>query len=224
MIASLSGHLEEIVSVADTTAQISLAVNGVGYRVTVSKRTLDYLSRPESEVHLKIYTHIREAVFSLYGFITSEERAFFELLLTANGVGPSLAMSFLALGDLPSLISALVNSDLDVLTKIPGVGKKTAQRLVIELGEKLAKTSWLTSVDANFGTLIPGGYVSPLTSATPISGGAFLVAEALRSLGYGDIEIKEALAVLAAFDEEELSLLSTEDMLRVSLQSLAKRK
>jgi hypothetical protein len=63
-----------------------------------------------------------------------------------------------------------------------------------------------------------------LTSATPISGGAFLVAEALRSLGYGDIEIKEALAVLAAFDEEEVSLPSTEDMLRVSLQSLAKRK
>ena len=125
-----------------------------------------------------------------------------------------------------NLISAIVNSDLEVLTKVPGVGKKTAQRLVIELGEKLAKTSWLMSADSNVGIPVsdPSSFVFHAADFAGFSKEVFLVGEALKSLGYGTEEIKGALDVLARLGGEELSVLSTEDMLRMSLQSLVRQR
>jgi len=118
--------------------QILLDVGGVGYQVSIPLSTFYALGDLHSEVTLLIRTHLREDSIALYGFLTAREKHFFELLLSASGVGPGLALKILSGMSVDDLVPAIRRGDLVQLTRIPGVGKKTAERIVVELRDKLA--------------------------------------------------------------------------------------
>src|SRR5205085_3598064 len=132
MIGQLRGRLTD-----KRPNQILVDVGGVGYIVQVPLSTYAVLGELHAEVTLLIHTHVREDAFSLYGFLSSREKHFFEMLLSASGVGPSLALKILSGMSVEELVPAIRNSDLGRLTKIPGVGRKTAERMVVELKDKL---------------------------------------------------------------------------------------
>src|SRR6201982_1182649 len=132
MIGQLRGRLTD-----KRPNQVLVDVGGVGYLVQVPLSTFAALGELHAEVTLLIHTHVREHSLSLYGFLSSREKHFFELLLSASGVGPSLALKILSGMSVEELVPAIRNSDLGRLTKIPGVGRKTAERMVVELKDKL---------------------------------------------------------------------------------------
>jgi len=112
-------------------------VGGVGYRVAIPLSTFYRIGEPGDEVTLLTHTHVREDVIALFGFLTADEQALFERLIAVSGVGPKLALSILSGIEAPDLVAALRSSDVVRLTRIPGVGKKTAERLVLELKDKM---------------------------------------------------------------------------------------
>ena len=132
MIALLRGTLVE-----KHPNQAILDVGGVGYDVTIPISTFSQLPETGAETKLRVYTHVREDVLALYGFLTADEKNLFEKLISVSGIGPSLAvkvLSGMAAGD---LLGAIRRNELDKLVRIPGVGKKTAERIVLELRDKL---------------------------------------------------------------------------------------
>jgi Holliday junction DNA helicase RuvA len=133
MIGSLRGKLME-----KRPNQVLLDVNGVGYQVQVPLSTFAGLGALHAETTLLIHTHVREDQLSLYGFLTAREKQCFELLISASGVGPSLALKILSGMSLVELVPAIRNGDFAELVRIPGVGRKTAERIVVELRDKLA--------------------------------------------------------------------------------------
>ncbi|HUL79810.1 MAG TPA: Holliday junction branch migration protein RuvA [Vicinamibacteria bacterium] len=112
-------------------------VGGVGYRVAIPLSTFYRIGEPGAEVTLLTHTHVREDTLSLFGFITAVEQALFERLIAVSGVGPRLAVSILSGIEAPELVAALKSGDVVRLTRIPGVGKKTAERLVLELKDEM---------------------------------------------------------------------------------------
>ena len=132
MIAHLRGKLVE-----KGQARIVIDVNGVGYEVFVPLTTSSALPDRGTDVAVDIHTHVREDVIALYGFSTRHERSIFEKLMTISGIGPKLAITILSGGSVDDLVGAIKRSDLARLTAIPGVGKKTAERIVVELKDKL---------------------------------------------------------------------------------------
>jgi holliday junction DNA helicase RuvA len=133
MIGSLRGKLTE-----KRPNQILLDVGGVGYQVQIPLSTFASLGALHDEATLLIHTHVREDQLALYGFLTAREKQCFELLISASGVGPSLALKILSGMGLEELIPAIRKGDLVQLVRIPGVGRKTAERIVVELRDKLA--------------------------------------------------------------------------------------
>ena len=133
MIGSLRGKLIE-----KRPNLVLIDVGGVGYQVVVPLSTFTSLGALHSESTLLIYTHVREDQLALYGFFTAREKHCFELLISASGVGPSLALKILSGMSLEELIPAIRKGDLAQLVRIPGVGRKTAERIVVELRDKLA--------------------------------------------------------------------------------------
>src|SRR6202007_2712019 len=117
--------------------QVRVDVGGVGYVVQVPLSTYAALGELHAEVTLLIHTHVREDALSLDGFVSAREKHFFEMLLSASGVGPALALKILSGMSVEELVPAIRGSDLARLTKIPGVGRKTAERMVLELKDKL---------------------------------------------------------------------------------------
>jgi Holliday junction DNA helicase RuvA len=136
LIAQLSGKLIE-----KQPNSIVVDVGGVGYDVTIPVSTFYELGEPGSDVTLKIHTHVREDALQLFGFWTAREKDIFLKLTSVSGVGPKLAITMLSGMQAPELITAITNNDLARLTSIPGVGKKTAERVVVELREKMAAMS-----------------------------------------------------------------------------------
>jgi Holliday junction DNA helicase RuvA len=132
MIAFLRGTLLE-----KHPNQAIVDTGGVGYDVQIPVSTYSALPEAGSEVRLRIYTHVREDALALFGFLTPEEKLLFEKLLTVSGIGPKLAITALSGLATPSLISAIRNSSVEHLVRIPGIGKKTAERIVLELKDKL---------------------------------------------------------------------------------------
>ncbi len=118
--------------------QVLVDVGGVGYQVHIPLSTFYALGDLHQEVTLLVHTHLREDSLALYGFLTAREKHFFELLISASGVGPSLALKILSGMSVDELVPAIRQGDLARLTRIPGVGKKTAERIVVELRDKLA--------------------------------------------------------------------------------------
>jgi len=132
MIAHLRGRL-----LARHPNQAILETAGVGYDVTISVPTFSELPPPGSEVALHIHTHVREDQIALYGFIHAEEKQLFEKLITVSGIGPKLAITILSGMAAGETTRAIRGNDIPRLTKIPGIGKKTAERMVLELRDKL---------------------------------------------------------------------------------------
>src|SRR6516225_9368429 len=132
MIGLLRGRLLE-----KRPNQVILDVGGVGYLIAIPLSTFAALDELHGEVTLLIHTHVREDALSLYGFLSAREKHLFELLLGASGVGPSLALKILSGMHVEELVPAICGGDLSRLTKIPGVGRKTAERMVVELKDKL---------------------------------------------------------------------------------------
>jgi Holliday junction DNA helicase RuvA len=133
MIGSLRGKLIE-----KRPNVVLLDVGGVGYQVQIPLSTFAALGALHNEATLLIHTHVREDQFNLFGFFTSREKHCFELLISASGVGPSLALKILSGMGIEQLVPAIRKGDLAQLVQIPGVGKKTAERIVVELRDKLA--------------------------------------------------------------------------------------
>jgi Holliday junction DNA helicase RuvA len=133
MIGSLRGKLIE-----KRPSHVLVDVGGVGYQVQVPLSTFAVLGPLHSETTLLIYTHVREDQLALYGFATAREKHCFELLISASGVGPSLALKILSGMGIEDLVPAIRKGDVARLVLIPGVGKKTAERIVVELRDKLA--------------------------------------------------------------------------------------
>jgi len=133
MIGSLRGKLIE-----KRPSHVLVDVGGVGYQVQVPLSTFAVLGPLHSETTLLIYTHVREDQLALYGFATAREKHCFELLISASGVGPSLALKILSGMGIEDLVPAIRKGDVARLVLIPGVGKKTAERMVVELRDKLA--------------------------------------------------------------------------------------
>ena len=133
MIAHLRGRL-----ITRHPNQAIVDAGGVGYDVTISVPTFSELPPLGGEVSLHIHTHVREDQIALYGFLRPEEKQLFEKLLTVSGIGPKLAITILSGMPTDEMVNAIHGSDVVRLTKIPGIGKKTAERMVLELRDKLA--------------------------------------------------------------------------------------
>ncbi|GIU80845.1 MAG: Holliday junction ATP-dependent DNA helicase RuvA [Bryobacteraceae bacterium] len=132
MIAHLRGTLLE-----KHPNQAIVEAQGVGYDVAVPVSTFAALPEPGAEVKLKIHTVVREDAIQLFGFLTAEEKALFEKLITVSGVGPRLALTVLSGIAAPDLAGVIRSADVQKLTRVPGIGKKTAERIVLELRDKI---------------------------------------------------------------------------------------
>ncbi|GBE16247.1 Holliday junction ATP-dependent DNA helicase RuvA [bacterium BMS3Abin15] len=132
MIAKIKGKIEYL---KDNYAVID--VNGVGYKVFITVYTFGKISG-KKDVELHIHTHVREENLDLYGFVTREELDMFDLLISISGIGPKAATGILAIADPKTIRTAILNEDPAILTKVSGVGKKTAERVILELKNKIA--------------------------------------------------------------------------------------
>lgn len=142
MIAHLNGKL-----LAKQATTVILDVGGVGYEVTIPLSTFYDLEEPGTNVQLRIYTHVREDTLQLFGFKTVRERDLFLRLISVSGVGPKLGITMLSGMNADEIIASIRNNDLGRLTSIPGVGRKTAERLVVELRDKIIALSGPTPGD-----------------------------------------------------------------------------
>jgi Holliday junction DNA helicase RuvA len=193
MIGSLRGKL-----VDKRPNAVLLEVGGVGYQVLIPLSTFAALGALHSEASLLIHTHVREDQFNLFGFFTAREKQCFELLISASGVGPSLALKILSGMGIEQLVPAIRKGDLAQLVRIPGVGKKTAERIVLELRDKLA------AVD------VPEA--GKPTTRTQLEAD---VASALVNLGYDERSVERAIEQAGAAAGADF-----EKLLRDSLQIL----
>lgn len=132
MIAHLRGRL-----LRKNPQEVVVEAGGVGYRVAIPVSTFYRLGEEGAEVSLRVHTHVREDALALFGFLTAHEQDVFERLIEVAGVGPKLAVNILSGIEAAELATALRGSDIARLTRIPGVGKKTAERLVVELKDKM---------------------------------------------------------------------------------------
>ena len=197
MIGQLRGRLAD-----KRPNQILVDVGGVGYLVSVPLSTYAGLGELHTEVTLLIHSHIREDQFALYGFLSSREKHLFEMLLSASGVGPTLALKILSGMSAEELIPAIRGNDLGRLTKIPGVGRKTAERMVVELKDKLEAMAVLEQKPA---VASPAGAEADVVSALINLGydgrtAENAVAEGKRTAGTSNFEIllKASLQALTA--------------------------
>ena len=197
MIGSLRGRL--VARSARGEAVVDVA--GVGYRVSVSPPTLGALGEIGREVVVHTHLHVREDALTLYGFATADERDCFEALLGAHGVGPALALAIVSVHGPSQLRRVLVEGDLDALTLVPGVGRKTAARLLIELKARLDVPEFDLAVPDVTGN----GSAAPLVELRAALAGLGYEAEEVRRVSLdlppeGDLEtlLRAALRLLAA--------------------------
>lgn len=162
MIASLSGVLQE--KDARRPQRVVVDVQGVGYEVWAPLFTIYALGDSGARVSLRIHTHVREDALQLFGFATDLEQQLFERLISVSGVGPKLALAVLSGLDPHELVRALRGNDLGRLTAIPGVGRKTAERLVVELKDRLPQDGGAPSPAPQAGDRVREDLLSALTN------------------------------------------------------------
>ncbi|MFQ5645502.1 MAG: Holliday junction branch migration protein RuvA [bacterium] len=199
MIALLSGKLAD-----KQTSQVIVDAQGVGYLVTVSLNTLTHLPRVGEPVTLKIHTNVREGDISLFGFHTLEEKELFQALIGINKIGPKLAVAILSGLNCSELKAAISQNNIKKISSIPGIGKKTAERLVLELQERF-------SLETDFSTETGGGHLAGDKAASAVS--------ALINLGYqraaAEKAVKRSLEISPPPD-------TLESLIKHSLKSLLK--
>ena len=195
MIGSLRGTVLE----RFTPSTVLIEVAGVGYLCSVTTSTFAELE-PTVSVFLHVHHHIREDAQTLFGFSSRVERDTFNILIATHGIGPAMAMAILSTYSPTALVTVVTSGDTQALTVVPGVGKKTAERLMIELKSRL-NLEGISAVDA---------YDSVQSAAADVR-------EALTALGYGPEEIREAMRQLTTADDAET-------MLRDALAMLGARR
>jgi Holliday junction DNA helicase RuvA len=201
VIGSLRGTLLD----RSPSGELLVEVGGVGYRVACGAATVSAAGDLGGPVFLHVHTHVREDAIVLYGFATRDERACFEALLGAHGVGPALALAILSAHSPASLRRALATDDVDALTMVPGVGKKTAARLLIELKSRL-------DFDGEDGPDLVA--IGLAVNGNGQGSARAEVRAALAGLGYGPDEVRDATRDLT--DDGPV-----EELLRSALKQLA---
>jgi holliday junction DNA helicase RuvA len=196
MIAHLRGKL-----LVKHPNQAIVEVGGVGYDVAISVPTFSDMPGPGSEVALHIHTHVREDAIALYGFLRTAEKSLFEKLLTVSGIGPKLAITILSGMAADEMVNAIRSGDVARLTRIPGIGKKTAERMVLELRDKLPTPGTGPEV------------VAPTMSAVEED-----VISALVNLGYQRAAAEKALVGVAPKEKSG----SFDGLFRAALGTLSK--
>jgi holliday junction DNA helicase RuvA len=219
MIGSLRGTVLDRALRGDHQVELLVEVAGVGYRALVPAGCADRAGELGRATFLHVHTHVREDAIVLYGFPTREERDCFELLLGAHGVGPSVGVALLSVLSPAALRRAVLAGDADALTLVPGIGKKTAARLVMELAPRFEAVP-----EVGIGAAPGNVSKEELDQAEPGAPHEASAADrtavreelraALGSLGYGTDEVRQVLARLPLEG-------STEDMLRYALRELA---
>ncbi len=173
-----------------------LLINGIGYKVFVPTDILTNII-PNQDFSLFIYQHVKEDALDLYGFKTSEDLALFELFLGVSGIGPKTAVGIFGIGKIEKIKEAIVKGDVDFFTTVPRLGRKNAQKIIIELRPKLGN---LTDIDLTEG-----------------SGETKEIIEALRTFGFNTSEARDALNSIKDFEG------STSDKIRQVLKFLGKK-
>jgi Holliday junction DNA helicase RuvA len=198
MIALLRGKL-----LYKSPTEIIVDVNGVGYAASISLSTFQALENTSNEIQLFTHLYVREDTMQLFGFATEREREMFRMLITVSGIGPKMAQTILSGMNTEELRSAIFSSNVSSLTTIPGVGKKTAERLIVELRDKLGKT------DAKeLFVTIPVAQISVVAESV----------NALTSLGYSRMQAEQAVrAIVQQVHDESLSV---EEIIKRSLKTV----
>ena len=204
MIAYLSGKLLE-----KQATSVIVDVQGVGYEVSIPLSTFYEIGDENSDIQLRIYTHVREDALQLYGFKTERERELFTLLISVSGIGAKSAISMLSAMNADEFILAVRTDNLARLTSIPGIGKKTAERMLIELRDKISKVS------AGSGVATSAAETKTAMSEDAIYEDAL---SALMNLGYQRNAAEKSLKQAV----QEGTEMSVQKLLRKSLQLLAK--
>ena len=183
---------------------VVLDCGGVGYSLGVSRFTMT-LATAGKKLKLYTYLHVREAIFELFGFSSLEEKSFFLMLLDISGVGPKAALAILSCATPDRLALGIVNGDEKLLCRAQGVGKKLAQRIILELKDKVLKA---------LGSEIPESMAGALETAADLSGSRSSAVSALMVLGYSGAEARTAVSKVGAEIE------ATEDIIRLALKTM----
>lgn len=201
MIAALTGRLA-----AKAPSHITLEVQGVGYEVFIPLSTFYALPDLNESTSLRIHTHLREDAIQLFGFLTSLEKEAFVLLNGISGIGPKLALSVLSTLSVPDLVSAVTAGDVNKLASVPGIGKKSAGRIALELKDKAERLRPATAK-------LPE---TPAGRADRLQDDAL---SALVNLGYRAADVRDVLRSLARSRPEPMLL---QDMIKEALKDLAR--
>ncbi len=199
MIAYVKGTLEEI-----TENNAVVEAGGIGYNVKISAGTMNRLPALHQEVRLHTYTYVREDTFQLYGFLTKDELRLFCLLITVNGVGPKGALAILSVMSAQDLRFAILSSDGKMISQAPGIGKKTAERVILDLRDKISAEDTLESGDL--------GQTAAPAQGNPAQNEA---AEALIALGYPASDALRAVRQVEGAEE-----MDTETLLKAALKRM----
>ena len=195
MIGQLTGKILE-----KNPPEILLEVNGIGYEILCPMSTF-YEMGADTNLVLHTHLHIKEDAHTLYGFISKDEKTLFRELIRVNGIGPKVALAILSHLNVASLMNAVAHEDDVLLAKTPGIGKKTAQKLIVELKDRLEKLSLSNTANQQ------------ITASANINPNTKQALAALQSLGF---KAKEAERMLAAISDDSLS---TEELIRLALQN-----
>jgi Holliday junction DNA helicase RuvA len=201
MIAALTGRLAH-----KAPTHLTLDVHGVGYEVFIPLSTFYALPDANDSASLSIYTHLREDAIQLYGFATVPEKDSFILLTGVSGIGPKLALSVLSALNVPDLVSAIQAGDVDKLASVPGIGKKTAARIALELKDKVERLR------------VTSGPIPPAAGG-PSGRLQDDALSALVNLGYKAADVKSAITRVAGTRPEALPL---KELIREVLKDLAR--
>ncbi|MCC8017210.1 MAG: Holliday junction branch migration protein RuvA [Lachnospiraceae bacterium] len=201
MYAYIRGTLEEV-----REDYIVVENNGIGYQISVPMRILEELPERGAEVKIYTYLYVREDIFSLFGFSTQDELAMFRLLLNVSGIGPKGALGILSALSVNEIRFAVVSEDIKTITKAPGIGKKGAQRLIIELKDKI-------SLEDAYESALEDGLQEVPETMQIVKKEAM---EALVALGYSSADAARALSGIEISDDSDV-----ETVLRMALRSMA---
>lgn len=201
MIATLTGRLA-----CKSPSQITLDVHGVGYEVFIPLSTFYSLPDVNESVFLRVHTHLREDAIQLFGFLTATEKDAFILLTGISGIGPKLALSVLSTLSVMDLVSAIQAGDMDKLATVPGIGKKSAARIVLELKDKVERLHAMPAAV----TIATGNSSSRLHDDA---------LSALVNLGY---RAQEAKDIIKRITQSQSSPIPLKDLIRETLKELAR--
>ena len=206
MIATLTGKV-----FSKSADRVVIDVSGVGYEVFLSTDNVARMPDKGEDILLYIHTNVREDALTLFGFLEEEEKELFLILKTVSGIGPKLALAMLSGLRVSDLCRAITAGDIKTLTTLQGVGKKTAERVCVDLKEKVGHLS--------FDSLVTSGTLQPVV---PARGSAVADAlSALTNLGYSDPVARESLvSVKKRLGQESFAELGVEDLIREALRTL----